>query len=109
MRIAPLPLIASALAIAAGLSLSGCASRIAYSHVRDSLVEAGVPPPTAECMAQRMTDRLTVKQLKKLKALKGAGHASMSDLALLAARIDDPEVVRVTVKSAVVCSVQTAR
>lgn len=91
-----------------GAGLSGCAS-LAKPSVRSALVGAGVRPPVADCMARRMTDRLSLDQLRKLQRLKGAPGEKASGLTAAEViarvnRIDDPEVVAVTVSAGAVCT-----
>ena len=93
---------------AAALTLAACAS-LAKPSVRSALVEAGVRAPVAECMAGRMTDRLSISQLQKLRRLKGVPGEKESDLSAPEVvervnRIDDPEVVAVTATAGAACS-----
>lgn len=97
-----------ALATAACISLSACAS-IAKPSVEAALLDAGLRAPMAACMAQRMTDRLSITQLQKLKRLKGAPGEKVSDLSIgemleRVRRIEDPEVVSVVTTSGAACA-----
>ncbi|MFN3458674.1 MAG: hypothetical protein ACK4Z8_13950 [Novosphingobium sp.] len=59
-------------ALAIALALAACApSKLAYGKVRSALVDAGLSDSNASCMATRMTDRLSIGQLKRLQALQG--------------------------------------
>jgi hypothetical protein len=87
---------------------AGCVEQIAESRVRSALVEAGVADPTADCMAGRMVDRLTIAQLRKLEALKGDSR-SVGDYLAAVRRVGDPEVIAVTASSAALCSTGLAR
>src|ERR1043166_10014014 len=78
---------------------SGCAERIAESRIRGALISNGVPADTADCMARRMVDRLTIAQLRRLEALRGADRSLGAFLAAVR-RINDSEVVAVTASSA---------
>lgn len=89
-------------------ALSGCAS-LAKPSVRSALVDVGVRPVIADCMAARMIDRLSLKQLRKLQRLKGAPGEKTADLTAAEViarvnRIDDPEVVAVTASAGAVCT-----
>ena len=55
------------------LTLSACA--MPESRLRAGLVEAGLSEPLAACMAERMVDRLSLTQLRRLADLKYAGRA----------------------------------
>jgi len=88
------------------LALAGCAVT-PEQRVNSALREAGVPPRVASCMAERMAARLSIEQLKELKALSklrepgekmGPKHIMRSVEA-----IGDPEVVRVTTRAALGC------
>jgi hypothetical protein len=86
------------------LALSGCASP--RSRVETGLVDAGITPAVARCMAGRMTDRLSLIQLRRLAGLPKAPHAHSLDQLLYRLRaLDDPEIVRVTSKAALACEV----
>ena len=51
--------------------LAGCTpAKLAEGRVRSALMDAGLSQPNAACMADRMTDRLTLGQLRKLQALQ---------------------------------------
>jgi len=84
--------------------LSACApSKLAYGSVKSAMVEAGLSEPNAACMAERMTDRLSLGQLKKLQKLKG-DKRSLSDYVAAVRRVGDAEALSVTVTSAALCS-----
>ena len=92
----------------AAFTLAACAD-LAKPSVRSALVEAGVRAPVAECMAGRMTDRLSIPQLQKLRRLRGAPGEKESNLSALEIvervnRVDDPEVVAVTATAGAACS-----
>lgn len=95
------------LPVLATLGLASCATP--ENQVQSALVDAGLRPAVAACMAERMTDRLSVAQLAKLARAKGQPGEKLSDLSAAdflerARRIDDPEVVRVTTAAAVGCT-----
>ena len=93
------PFLCAALAAA---SLAGCGEGIARGRIRAALVDAGLQPQPSECMAERMVDRLSMAQLRKLEALKGAGHNPLEVMWALH-RIGDPELEKVTLTSAALC------
>lgn len=89
--------------------LAGCAS-LATPSVEQALIDAGLRPQLASCMAGRMTDRLSIAQLQKLRRAQGAPGETVQDLSAAelierANRIGDPEVVSVLTTSAAACSV----
>ncbi len=89
------------------LAAGGCAMT-PYQRVRAALIEAGVPDPVANCMADRMTKKLSVGQLKELRYLSRSkndqGHFSTGEFVRRLREINDPEVVLVTSKAALRCS-----
>lgn len=92
------------------LSLSGCVQKIAESRVRTALVEAGLSERNSGCMAERMVDRLTISQLRKLEELKTKpgdhdSRLSLRDYVTRVRRVGDAEVVAVTATSAGLCAV----
>ena len=59
------------LACLALLGLAACSpSKLAYGQVKSAMMDAGLSEASSACMAERMTDRLTLVQLQKLKQLK---------------------------------------
>ena len=94
-------------AIVALMMLGGCAQQIAQSRVQAALVDAGLSERTADCMAGRMTERLTISQLRKLEELKrpaqSVREASLADYLDRVRRVGDAEVVSVTASSAALC------
>ena len=92
----------------AAVALSGCAN-FARPSVSSALVDAGARPAVADCMAVRMTDRLSITQLKKLERIKPASGEKANDLSAAELigrvnRIGDPEVVTVIAAAGAVCS-----
>lgn len=89
--------------------LTGCVQTIAEDRVRDGLVRAGVPEANADCMAERMAERLSVAQLRKLERIKPlegerARPATLGEFVTRARRVGDAEVVAVTASSAALCA-----
>jgi hypothetical protein len=87
----------------AALALTGCVSKLAYGQVKSAMVEAGLSDANAACMATRMTDRLSIGQLQKLKALKGEKR-SLWDYVSAVRRVGDTEAIEVTASSAALCA-----
>jgi hypothetical protein len=91
------------------LALAGCAAT-PEQRVRAELVQAGVPPHVAGCMAERMTAKLTIEQLKELKRLgtlaKEEGdreHMTPKHILHKVEALGDPEIVEVTSRAAIGC------
>lgn len=88
--------------------LSACS--LPEQKVRTGLINAGLRPPMAGCMAKRMVDRLSLAQLQRLGSLanlKGKDWREMPmDQFLHNVRaLKDPEILSVTSVSALLCAV----
>lgn len=84
--------------------LAACTpAKLAEGRVRSALVDAGLSEPNAACMAERMTDRLTLGQLRKLQALQ-APKRSIADYVMTVRKVGDRELIEVTVGSALLCA-----
>lgn len=92
--------------LVAGLivALAACApSKLAYGSVKSAMIDAGLSEKNAACMASRMTDRLSLVQLNKLKQLKGEKR-SLTDYVSAVRRVGDAEALSVTASSAALCA-----
>jgi len=86
------------------LALAACSpSKLAYGQVKSAMLDAGLSEANSACMAERMTDRLTLGQLQKLKQLKGEKR-SLADYAVAVRRVGDTEAIKVTATSAALCA-----
>ena len=91
-------------AIATGLLLVACTpSKLAYGQVKSAMIDAGLSDSTAACMANRMTDRLSLIQLNKLRKLKGKKR-SLFDYVAAVRKVGDAEAIEVTASSAALCA-----
>lgn len=83
---------------------AGCTpAKLAEGRVRSALMDAGLSQPNAACMAERMTDRLSLGQLRKLQALQ-APKRSISDYVYTVRKVGDRQLIEVTVSSALLCA-----
>ena len=101
MKWAALPLLTLPLALAA------CATPEA--RLRTGLVDAGLSQPIAACMAERMVDRLSLLQLRRLGSLSTLKDKRMSELSLnqflhKVRALKDAEILTVTTSSAALCA-----
>ena len=94
--------------IGVALALAGCVSVIAETKVRSALLDAGLSPANADCMAERMVDRLSIGQLRKLQKLRGEKR-SLGDYVAAVRRVGDAEALAVTASSAALCGTGLAR
>lgn len=93
------------IALALGLVLlAACSpSKLAYGQVKSAMLDAGLSEANSACMAERLTDRLSLVQLNKLKQLKGEKR-SLADYAVAVRRVGDAEAIKVTASSAALCA-----
>lgn len=104
-------LIAAALltALLTGL-LAACATP--ETRVRNSLVNAGLSRPVADCMAGRMVDNLSLGQLQKLGSLgklhdRDPGDISFNEFARRTRGLRDPEILGVVTASGAICALRS--
>ena len=97
-------------AVLAGLvALAACTpSKLAYGQVKGAMIDAGLSEKNSACMAERMTDRLSLGQLQKLKQLKGEKRL-LGDYVAAVGRVGDSEAIAVTASSAALCATGLAR
>lgn len=89
--------------------LAACApSKLAYGQVKSAMIDAGLSEPNAACMATRMTDRLSLIQLNKLKQLRGEKQ-SLADYVTAVRRVGDAKALSVTASSAALCATGLAK
>lgn len=85
-------------------SLAACSpSQLAYGQVKSAMIGAGLSEANSACMAERLTDRLTLAQLQRLKQLKGEKR-NLADYVIAVRRVGDAEAIKVTASSAVLCA-----
>jgi hypothetical protein len=88
------------------IALAGCAAT-PEQRVNAALRNAGVPPRVASCMAERMAAKLSIEQLKELKAIARSDEPgermSAKHILKRVAAVGDPEVVEVTSRAAIGC------
>ncbi len=89
--------------------LSACASISPESKLRSGLIEAGLSPRMAACMAETMVDRLSLAQLRRLESLASLrkshmGEMSADRLLYKVRALEDPEIFAVTSRAAIRCA-----
>lgn len=86
------------------LALTACA--IPEARLRAGLRNAGLSEAMAACMAQRMADRLSLIQLRRIGDLPYAtSSGSMSEFMHRIRSLGDPEIVGVSTSAAALCAV----
>ena len=85
-------------------SLAACSpSKLAYGQVKSAMIGAGLSEANSACMAERLTDRLSLGQLQRLKQLKGEKR-NLADYVIAVRRVGDAEAIKVTASSAALCA-----
>ena len=96
-------------ACAAALALSACAHSY-ESRIRSNLVDAGLSRSVAGCIADRMVDRLSRRQLDSVARLGRGANRSVGDMTIdqflrhYRAALD-PEVYAVLTRAGVGCAI----
>jgi len=99
-----------ALACALGASLlASCATISPESRLRTGLMEAGLSPRMAGCMAERMVDRLSLMQLRRLQSLASLRKSHIEEMSIdrflyKVRALEDPEIFLVTSKAVIGCA-----
>jgi len=111
MRMRSTSLIRAALVAAPlALALGACATVSPEAKVRANLMDAGLSPRMAGCMAERMVDRLSISQLRRLKSFASVRKvdyrdATIDELLHKLRALDDPEIFSVTSRAALSCAI----
>ena len=86
------------------LAITACTpSKLAYGQVKSAMIDAGLSERNSACMASRLTDRLSLIQLNKLKRLKG-DHRTLFDYVAAVRKVGDAKAIEVTASSAALCA-----
>lgn len=92
------------------LALSACASLSPRERVHDELLRAGIKPRMANCLADRLSERLSVSELRQLGRAaklprKDVGAMSIGELADRLRAIGDPHIVSVVTSAGIGCAI----
>lgn len=87
--------------------LAGCATP--ETRLRNGLVGAGLSEGVATCMADRMIDRLSLLQLRRLASLGSLKDKPLRELTpeqffRKVRALKDPEIIAISASSAAVCA-----
>lgn len=92
-------------AIAALALLSACA--VPEARLRAGLVNAGLSPSLAACMAERMADRLSLMQLRRIGDLpRATSSVSVEQFLHRVRSLGDAQILGVSSSSAALCAVE---
>jgi hypothetical protein len=100
-------MIKRSLAVFALLAVSACASP--QSQLRTGLQSAGLSPRVSSCMAERMWDKLSLLQLKRISSLGNFRDERLRDMPLdrflhNVRSLEDPEILSVTTRAGLSCA-----
>ena len=83
--------------------------RVTAGRIETALVERGVPQPVAACMGTRLSERLTISQLRELERIgereaeAGVPTSTVEFLERIRS-VEDQELIEVVGTSAAICS-----
>jgi hypothetical protein len=91
------------------LSLASCATP--ETRIKTALINAGLPKPMSACMAERMTDRLSLLKLNKLRGLQKLKDSELrkttfEQFVKRTRSLQDPEIMSVVTSSGIICAVK---
>ena len=91
--------------VALVLGLAACASPA--DKIATRLETAGLPPGQARCMGERLSDRLSIGQLRQLERLAASSAGERLTVGRLAARLSgaDPRLVGELLQTGLSCAV----
>lgn len=90
--------------LAACALLASCA--VPEVRLRAGLVNAGLPRPLAACMAERMTERLSLIQLRRIGDLpRATSSVSVQQFLHRVRSLGDAQILAVSSSSAALCAV----
>jgi len=100
----------SSAALALALLASACSTISPEAKVREKLVDAGVRPEMADCMAGKLVRKLSndeLHQLGRVAKLPGArpGHLSFDELGERLQALNDPHIVSVVTRVGLGCAI----
>ena len=95
-------------AVALLLALGACQTLSPEARVRQRLIEAGLKPRMAQCMAERLTDRLSIGQLRELGRAarlpgRDVGNMTVDELVYRLRAVGDPQIITVVTRSGIGC------
>lgn len=94
---------------ASAVALAGCAHSY-ESRIRSGLMDAGLSRPLAGCVADRMVDRLSTRQLDSIARLSRGSDRNLRDMTIAQFLRHyraglDPEVYEVITRAGIGCAI----
>ena len=96
--------------LAFALLASACSTISPEARVREKLVDAGVRPELADCMAGKLVRKLSDDELRQLAHVAKLprdhpGHMSFDELSGRLRALDDPHIVSVVTRVGLGCAI----
>lgn len=96
------------IALLAASTLSACATP--ETRLRNGLQSAGLSHTTSMCMADRMIDKLSITQLKRLSDLSKISDNRIGDMRVgdfwrQVRALRDPEILAITTRAGLSCAI----
>ena len=93
----------------AGL-VAGCASVSPEAKIRGKLIEAGLKPPMASCMAEKLVRKLDYSELRELNRVarlpsEHPGELSFDELNYRLRALNNPHIVSVVTRVGLGCAI----
>ena len=90
------------------IALSACATP--ENRLRTGLMNAGLGANQSACMADRMVDKLSLIQLRRIASLKNFGKERIRDMSIdrflhNIRSLEDAEILTVTTRAALSCAI----
>jgi hypothetical protein len=90
--------------------LAGCATPSPRERVHQELLSAGLKPRMANCLADRLVDRLSIAELRQLGRAaklprKDVGNMSLNEMVDRLQAVGDPHIVRVVTSAGLGCAI----
>lgn len=93
---------------AALIAVAGCATP--QTQLQRGLINAGLPKTQSACMADRMVDKLSLLQLRRLSSLGNFEDEKLRDMSVSRfmrniRALKDPEILTITTRAALGCAI----
>jgi hypothetical protein len=100
------------LAIGLALAVAGCATPSPEARIRARLIEVGLSRPMASCMAERLVDRLSIAELRRLGSLVKLGNRDIGEMTVdefihRIRALQDPHILKVVTTAGLGCAIAT--
>ncbi len=93
---------------AASIALYACATPT--TQLRQGLINAGLSPVQSDCMAERMVDKLSLTQLRRISSLRNFKDERLHEMSVdrflhNVRSLQDAEILTVTTRAALGCAI----